>query len=281
MRTEDFYTFMVKRESTRLNKEAGRPWPWTDDKILQEYKFTNVHREDDRTTRWMRDNWTNQNLGQPAHVQLFNCALFRYFGTMEFAEAIGYQYDFDLETRNRIKAVAAMMMAHKKKVFTGAYVITNQGISAPKQEVVVDMFLKPFWDACSTLVEVGLNTESWEAIIKHMRVLQGFGGSGFMAKEVMQDAIHCAIWPKIKDLNTWCPVGPGARRGLNRIMVRPFDQKRPERIYMEEMLELYKARVAHWPGRLGDLALHDVQFQLCEFDKYERVKNGQGRPRSR
>ena len=47
------------------------------------------------------------------------------------------------------------------------------------------------------------------------------------------------------------------------------------------MKELFAARKTHWSGNYIELELHDIQFQLCEFDKYERVKHGQGRPRSK
>ena len=47
------------------------------------------------------------------------------------------------------------------------------------------------------------------------------------------------------------------------------------------MLELFAARETHWPKNYVDLELHDIQFQLCEFDKYERVINNEGRPRSK
>ena len=71
-----FFAFMIKREQIRLYKEAGEPWPWSDDQILNTYKFTNVKREDDRTTRWMREFWTGPNEDRPAGEIMFNCTLF-------------------------------------------------------------------------------------------------------------------------------------------------------------------------------------------------------------
>ena len=71
-----FYEFMKARENIRLVKEAGAPWPWTGDPILQEYKFTNVKREHDRTTKWMRENWTKPHHNRHPSEVLFNCALF-------------------------------------------------------------------------------------------------------------------------------------------------------------------------------------------------------------
>ena len=50
-----------------------------------------------------------------------------------------------------------------------------------------------------------------------LRKVTGFGGSGFMAKEVLLDAIK---WPSLANMvvdGDWTPPGPGARRGLNRL----------------------------------------------------------------
>src|SRR5687767_14084675 len=89
-----FFAFMRAREKLRIAKESGRPWPWSGDPILNTYKFTNVKRENDRTTRWIRANWTGPNEHRPGGEIIFNCALFRYFGTVEFAEAIGWQQEW-------------------------------------------------------------------------------------------------------------------------------------------------------------------------------------------
>lgn len=282
MRTEEFYAFMRKREALRLRKEAGEPWPWTDDKILQEYKFTNVKRAHDRTTRWFWEQLREASFQEASlESQLFNCALFRYFGTIEFFDAIGWNSDWSCEDQRYVKDVAAARLAAGLRVFTGAYVITNQGIKAPKQDVVVDHFLSPFWALAPELVQTATSTKSWEAVYRRMRTLHGFGGTGFMAKEVLQDAMATPVLADCIDRNTWCPVGPGARRGLNRVLERPLKQSWKEAPALAVMLELYEARLLFWPKDYVELELHDIQFQLCEFDKYERVLHGEGRPRSK
>lgn len=281
MRIEAFYSFMKERENIRLKKENGLSKPWTDDVILQQYKFTNVNREHDKTTRWMREHWTNPNQNVPLEVQLFNCALFRYFGTIEFAEAIGYQYHWNAYKVDHIQGIAHLRLLARKKVFTGAYVITNQGIKAPKQNVVLEMFLTPFWEACPDLVRIARKTLSWEAVAKEMMKLRGFGGTGFMTKEILQDAMHTAVLRDCVDRNSWCPVGPGARRGLNRVYERPVKASVPEKQMLSEMRGLFSGKSLYWPSHFEPLDLHCIQFQLCEFDKYERVRLGEGKPRSR
>jgi hypothetical protein len=83
--------YIRAREAVRVAKESGAPQPWTDDAILRTYRFTNVMREDDRTTRWVRANWTGPHADRPAGEMVFNCGLFRYFGDVEFMREVGWQ----------------------------------------------------------------------------------------------------------------------------------------------------------------------------------------------
>ena len=141
-KADDFFDFMIKRERLRLKKEQGAPWPWSDDPILNTYKFTNVKREHDRTTRWMRENWTHPHENRPAGEIIFNCALFRYFGTTEFANAIGWQSDWDA---SYVAAIARERKRNRLRVFTGAYIIPTLGMRRPKSEVVCHEILSPLW----------------------------------------------------------------------------------------------------------------------------------------
>ena len=269
-----FFDFMARREALRLRKESGASWPWSDDPILNEFKFTNVKREHDRTTRWMRRHWTGPNEERPGGEILFNCALFRCFGKVEFAEAVGWQTDWNPDT---VAAVAADRLARRLPVFTGAYKISNNGIKLPKQEVVCHHFLTPFWRRREALADEAERTKSWRQVSIAMRRIPGFGGKGFMTKEVLQDAMHTPVLRDVTDRNTYCPAGPGARRGLNRIHGRRVDQNLDEGRALHEMRALFQAAPNHLPDYMPELELHDIQFQLCEFDKYERFRLGQGR----
>jgi hypothetical protein len=274
---DQFLRFITKREELRLSKESGNPWPWSDDAILNAYKFTNVKREHDRTTRWMRANWTKPNEGRPTGEIIFNCALFRYFGTIEFARAVEWQRDFDSD---RVARIAADRKKQGLKVFTGAYIIPTLGLRQAKHEVVSRVILAAIWNARSQLASTALETRSWRAVAQQLRRLPGFGGTGFMTKEVLQDAMQTPVLRDAVDRNTWCPAGPGARRGLNRIHQRPLTQRTSDDIALGEMLELFEYAQTRLPSFMPALELHDIQFQLCEFDKYERTRLGEGRPKA-
>ncbi|RYG98843.1 MAG: hypothetical protein EON58_05890 [Alphaproteobacteria bacterium] len=262
----------------RITKEAGKPWPWSSDPILNAYKFTNVKRENDRTTRWMRQNWTGPNEDRPRGEILFNCALFRYFGTLEFARALGWQRSWEPTT---VIKLARERQLNGERVFTGAYIVPTLGFRGAKAEAVANLILSPLWTQKDRIAQVATDTGRWEATAAAMRILPGFGGTGFMAKEVLQDAIQTPVLRHAVDRDTWCPAGPGARRGLNRIYSRPLMQVKQEPLLIAEMVHLLELSRVHLPSRMPGLELHDIQFQLCEFDKYERVRLGEGRPRSR
>ena len=268
---ERFYAFMRERESIRLKKEAGEPWPWTKDKVLQTYSFTNVKRYHDKTSRLLIAEFYKPNFNAPREQLLLNCAIARYFGTIEFMRSLQWQTTF---RPTYIKAMATRV----PKVFTGAYIITSGGISGPKEDYVVDHVLAPLWKSRHMLCRPW---ENWKPFIETLQTLPGFGGSGFMAKEVTLDTRYTSFWPKgtPKDVNTWTPIGPGSMRGANRVRGKTDKSKAEPYDTLEICKSLFAARHIHWPKDYVKLELHDIQFQLCEYDKWQRVKLDQGKPR--
>ena len=113
--------------------------------------------------------------------------------------------------------------------------------------------------------------ETWK------RYLPYPGFSGFMAYEVVTDLRHTKHLENAEDIMTWANPGPGAKRGLNRIHGRPLNHTQPRRHFINEMKELlYLCNMAPLP-----LEMRDIEHCLCEFDKYERVRLGQGKPRAK
>lgn len=301
LRASAFFDYLNEREAIRLRKEADRiasenfekpqgP-PWTKDPILREYKFTNVRRHHDRTSMELRNRFYGPNFFDDHSTVLMNCALFRYFGTWEFAEAVGWQ-DYETFDFEMIKETAFDRLHANQRVFTGAYVITNQGISAPKQEVVVDYFLKDLWKAVPEILDIKSRTYSWKKVAERMMQIGGFGGTGFMTKEVLLDTTYTDFWENRidhpvdgsfsypEDWKDWTPIGPGARRGAARVLGDDSATPISESKSMWVIKELVEWQKICWEHD-GDLVPTDIQFALCEFDKYERVRLGQGKPRSR
>lgn len=292
LRAQAFFDFINEREEVRQRRLAGFSFPWTDDPILRAYKFTNVHRHHDRTSRELRERFYERYYNDDRRAILMNCALFRYFGTWEFADAVGWQ-DYDGFNFQGVIDIANQRFRDGLRVFTGAYVITNQGISEPKQEVVVNYFLKALHEATPRLLEIAQRTQKWEKVADEMRRINGFGGTGFMTKEILLDTTYTGFWERKEqdfeegtsfsfpmDWKTWTPIGPGARRGAARVLGDDSASSVSEGKSLWVIQELLSWVPMLWKHP-SQLVPTDIQFQLCEFDKYERVRLGQGKPRSR
>lgn len=101
----------------------------------------------------------------------------------------------------------------------------------------------------------------------------------FFAKEVCQDLLDTPVFsggrPNVSDLRSFCPAGPGALKGLCNLY--GIDVSRlPQRLAISLMCEVLKT--ASQPGGWahGDpehLELHDIQFMLCEFQKFLRAES--------
>lgn len=275
--------YLHEREHIRIAKRDGVPRDqWTSDPILKTYKFTNVLREHDWTTQRLLEGWYVPHKEGTLGIILLNCAIARYFGTWEFCEDLGWQRDWNPEN---IRQLAALRMQRKQKVFTSAYVITNGGISDKKYNVVVDHYLSPFVRAIPHMVNVVESTGSFEKMAGEMMELPGFGGTGFMTKEVISDFI-LATRGRIdwQDLHTWSPVGPGAARGLLRLHGLPANANLPKKAALTALRATSAALAPrlrpHMPQVGVDYDLHAVQFACCELDKYLRAKSGEGKPKN-
>ncbi len=186
------------------------------------------------------------------------------------------------------------------KVFTSAYVISNGGRTCSKPEYVSSYVVKSLYEKAESICEVARETKSWRSLAKVLGKSQGMGGSGFMAKETMLDLTYTSFWEQAKgnaipedntchtfpdDWEKWTPIGPGGRRGIARIF--GFDDMKNLPTITEEqrlkgVMELYELQNPFWNvEKYGSLSPTDVQFQLCEFDKYERARLGQGRPKKK
>jgi hypothetical protein len=257
--------WMTERENIRIKKESGKPKPWTADPILQQFRFCNVRRENDKVTRWFALNWRAPNYWrEPNFVPAI--MLGRTINWPATLEDIGFLHKWDKEY---LFSVLEKRKADGKKIYTGAYMVTQYGSRDPKNVLVTNNADEYFRDPPK--IQDTLE-DTWE-------VLQTYPGMGpFMAAQVIADLKQTNILRDAPDWWDWASLGPGSTRGLNRLHDRSLNYNLPQEQGLEEMRELRSALDL----RLADsLCLQDIQNCLCETDKYLRVYQGQGLPRSR
>jgi hypothetical protein len=96
---ELYWHFAAERQRAFERRVAGEEWPWTDDPILQEYKFCNVFRAADRVSQYMiRDVCYHEEPCSPED-RLFQIVAFRTFSKIDMwrtvHEALGHHPSLD------------------------------------------------------------------------------------------------------------------------------------------------------------------------------------------
>ena len=271
----DLYFYWIhERETIRLNKEVERnPQPWTDDPILQKFKFCQVFREEDRTTRWFKRHIRNPWRDDPE--VLMATVIFRWFNFIETGRTL-LRHNLHIEW-DRKKAIEEI--TKQDKWVTGAYIVKTP--NRMDKVTGVAECISHMWSDREKLVERILTTKSLE---KSWEILRDYPYMGpFMAYEVITDLRHTYLLQDAEDILTWANAGPGAMRGLNRLAGRDLDFCRRTHPWNDEMRNLWEISRERLNPNLIDLnrfEMREIEGGLCEFDKYSRILNEEGRTRS-
>jgi len=273
-RLDTYFYWIHERETIRLNKEVEqKPPPWTDDPILQKFKFCQVFREDDRTTRWFRTHIRDPYRDDPE--VLMATVIFRWFNYIETGRTL-VKNKLHLEW-DRKKAIEEI--TKQNKWVTGAYIVKTP--NRMDKVTGVAECISHMWGDREKLVEKILETNSLE---KSWNILRDYPYMGpFMAYEVITDLRHTYLLRDAEDILTWANAGPGAMRGLNRLAGRELGFCKRSHPWNEEMRNLWEISRDKLNPNLIDLdkfEMREIEGGLCEFDKYSRILNEEGRTRS-
>ncbi len=257
-----------EREKIRKAKEAGRPRPWTSDMILHEWRFCNVDRRDDTVTRWIFENVIAKHRASP--TLWFNLVIARLVNWPDTLAALGYFDEWDVERFVRT------LNERDGKVWTGAYMIPAGPPGVDKARYLGDETLSSLWTRRVEAPTDG-TCASWFDFIESARSM-----GGFLANQVVTDMKYTSTLAHATDWETFIVAGPGTQRGLNRLFDLDLKRAWPRDKAATALDEIRWAVTVEVPVLAGVLSdLNNVSNCLCEFDKYERVRLGEGKPRSR
>lgn len=280
MRVEEFTDFIAERQRIQYRKSDGLPKPWTQDRILQMYRFCNVQREDDTETKWIAKHWRDPNEN---HRNLwFLMLVARFLNWHPTLAEISANKILKLD----VDHICGKLLARQgrgDKVFTGAYTVSTNGRSMSKIVYVCNYVFRPAAEVAASVRDTPWSRDcSLEEIAGHLILLPGI--STFMAGQIVADLKYAGRYKTARDWMTFAVPGPGSKRGMSRVFGRPVDQTWPGNSWSVAMSSLRAGIYEPLKHKLEDpdygLHAQDVQNCLCEFDKYERVRLGQGKPRS-
>lgn len=255
--SDRFLYWIRERESIRNKRLLNEKKPWTDDVILQTYKFCNVRRMDDRVSVWLYDNWYTQHYNHPN--MLFAVTMARQFNNTETLEEIGFPFYWD---PNRVKRICQVRSHKGLKNFSAAYMITGT-LGGSKIVQIVDKVVD-FMYHNPPEIDTSSIQNTWSNLLKYP------GFASFIAGQVTAD-LRWAMDGSWLDKYIWAPMGPGSKRGLNRLLGFDHNTSMTRSQFDSSFSRILKLVNKNVPEIADRLEAIDVQNCLCEFDKYERT----------
>jgi hypothetical protein len=269
----DRFVYWIKeRHQIYCKRQANKSKPWTDDEVLQNNFFTNPYREHDKVTKWFRRNIRGVYPYQKSSKVIFATICFRWFNWPPTGRIL-LQNNLLLKW-NCEKAVK--LLKEQDRVFTGAFNISNSGSTKPKVNRVCEDYITPVWEDRQRLIAYLREATTLEEAHKRIKLYPGLGGSGFMAYEVVCDLRYTSILNRATDKMTWSNPGPGAKRGLNRLLDRNLKSPISKDEWIAESNRLLRTVNRRILPQLPRFEAREIEHSLCEYDKYERVLFNQG-----
>lgn len=274
----EIFTYWInERHRIYIKKTAGEPKPWSDDPIFQNYKFDNVFRYLDKQSQWLIQHVIKPHKEDDPAILLFNIFVFRAFNwSPTYAEILTQLYNAGFkenawidywEEENIKNVLEPISLDPTRQLTSGAYMIRGYK-DKPKWESIPET-LTQIWERKNALTEY---IQKWHLLqtTTEAFINQRFWGWGpFTCYQVALDLTYTTILENPRDINTWCEFGPGAIRGLTAIFP---DIKKKD--YLNAAKWLLKNVVTE--EHVTQLNLQDIEFCLCELQKYLRIKEGMG-----
>lgn len=267
-----YWYFACERQNIFWKKINGDPAPWTHDKILQEYKFCNSYRVNDRVSQYLLKNVIYNGNNYNYEDMLFRIILFKLFNKESTWELLSKNFgDILLKNFNTKKysIVLENAISNGTKIYNDAYIsCANKAFGYDRKH-----------DNHLALLDKMFNIDKMQdKIIKSntmqdaFNIIKGYPLIGnFMAYQLVTDINYSAFvnWKE----NEFTVAGPGSLRGIKKCFIDKGNMTNEDIIkymYMHQDEEFRRLNLNF--KRIGNrpLQLIDCQNIFCELDKYCR-----------
>jgi hypothetical protein len=270
---ELYWKFAYERQKAFEARVRGQKGPWTDDPILQQYKFCNVYRAADRVSQYMiRDVCYNAEWST-SEDRLFQIVAFRLFSHIPTWDSIRAFLKrapiIDDLVDGKFEQAVEQAKEQNGKLYTNAFILCaadayGQGRKHLNHiELFKDMFVNQ---------ELGQKILVATSLKEIYDLLHTFPLMGdFMSYQTAID-INYSDLVNFSE-NEFTKSGPGALRGIKKVFTST-DGHSPEEVimWMVEHQDEEFARLGYTFTGLFGRKLHaiDAQGLFCETDKYCR-----------
>jgi hypothetical protein len=267
-----YWKFASERQNVFFKRFNGESFPWTKDKILNEYKFTNVYRATDRVSQYLIKNVIYKGSQEPEEI-FFRLILFKIFNrisTWEVLESEFGRISFKDYSFKQYDKVLSEVMQHKIPIYSAAYIMasgrTKFGYERKHQNHLrlIELMIKE---------KVPYKLQHCKSMSEAYNLFHSYPTIGdFLAYQYVTD-INYSTLTNFTEME-FVKAGPGARDGIAKCF-KDFGEYSFEDIIhlmvenQEQEFDRLNLDFKNLWGR--NLQLIDCQNIFCEVDKYSRV----------
>jgi thymidylate kinase len=268
---DTYWRFAAERQEIFFRRWRGQVLPWTTDRILSEFKFTNAYRASDRVSQYLIREVIYK--GDTTEEEMFfRTILFKLFNKIETWELLQRSFgavtyaEFDFKAYDNLLSKASV----DRSIYSGAYIMPsgNSAFGTTRKHRAHLKLLAQMMDD-----EVALRIASSKTMLEVFTRLRSYPMIGdFLAYQYAIDVNYSTL-TNFSEMEFVVP-GPGAKGGISKC----FESLGG--LSEADLIRVVTERQEHEFERLGldfrnlwgrPLQLIDCQNLFCEVDKYSRV----------
>lgn len=269
---DTYWRFAAKRQAIFFRRVRGESYPWTDDPVLTEFKFTNAYRASDRVSQYLIKHVVYSGDQSPREV-FFRTILFKIFNRIETWELLRQELgelSFSAWSFKRYDAVLTKAMTQGKRIYSAAYIMPtgkNPLDQGRKHRMHLRLIEKMMHDDLPMKLA---DTKSMKETFELIRTYPTIGD--FLAYQYVIDLNYGPLL-NFDEMEFVMP-GPGALNGIKKCfadfgVLSESDIIREVTERQQREFERLGLKFESLWGR--PLQLIDCQNLFCEVDKYSRV----------
>jgi len=271
-----YWKFAAERQNIFFKRFNGESYPWTKDKILNQYKFTSVYRATDRVSQYLIKNVIYKGSQKPEEI-FFRLILFKIFNRIstwavlesEFGRISFKDYSF-----KQYDKVLSEVMQHKIPIYSAAYIMASGrsrfGYERKHQNHLrlIELMIKE---------KVPYKLQHCKSMSEAYNLLHSYPTIGdFLAYQYVTD-INYSTLTNFSEME-FVKAGPGAKDGIAKCFKDFGGYSFEDIIHLmaenqEQEFDRLNLDFKNLWGR--KLQLIDCQNIFCEVDKYSRVAHPQ------
>jgi hypothetical protein len=273
--TEVYFTywcFAAARQDIFFRRLDGASPPYTDDLVLQRYKFTNAYRASDRVSQYLIRNILYKG-EQSVDEIFFRTLMFKFFNKIETWELLQSNFgtpsykDYKFEHYDEILTQA---MERGIKIFSNAYIMPSgrSDLASPrKHRTYLHLLEIMMRDNVASQIAESRSMKQAFLILRSYPLI-----GDFLAYQYITDLNYSSM-VDFSEMEFVVP-GPGALNGISKCFsdLGGLTEAETIKFVTERQQEEFERLEIDFSSLWGrKLQLIDCQNLFCEVDKYARV----------